>query len=319
MSNGASIRFVETLEHKRFKEFCAACQRDRYIGLCYGPPGVGKTISALRYSGWGRVLAYDDRRRSPKALAAAQSCEVVFYTPLVVNTPKQIAGSIDQLRHKLTALRLEYVRTKSEPRINELKERLDRRCERQAAPGSPIIYLRERDLSVAEKISAFEAEQRLHLLQRQLSDQLAAVSDPTTLIIIDEADRLKEAGLEQLRDIFDRHDIGIVLIGMPGIEKRLARYPQLYSRVGFVHHFRPLSPKEVRRVLEEKNLPWSFVENALQDEEVMAAILRVTGGNFRLLDRLLTQTGRILEINHLDRVTREAVEAARESLVIGTA
>ena len=46
------------------------------------------------------------------------------------------------------------------------------------------------------------------------------VPDPTTLPIIDE------------------------------VGKRLARYPQFYSRIGFVHEFRVLSPSEMQQLID---------------------------------------------------------------------
>ncbi len=139
------------------------------------------------------------------------------------------------------------------------------------------------------------------------------------LIIVDEADRLKMAGLEQLRDLYDRKQLGLVLMGMPGLEKRMARYAQLYSRIGFVHLFRPLATTELQQVITHK---WTQLGLTLQltetaDAEAFAAIVRTTSGNFRLLERLFTQIERLLAINNLQVMTTAVVEAARESLVIG--
>ena len=107
---------------------------------------------------------------------------------------------------------------------------------------------------------------------------------------------------------------------MPGLEKRLARYPQLYSRVGFVHQFRPLADRGSPGSCSGNGVPLvPICPRKESPTSKRSCVLRITGGNFRLLARLLTQIARILEVNEADEVTVGVVEAARESLVIGAA
>ena len=56
---------------------------------------------------------------------------------------------------------------------------------------------------------------------------------------------------------------------------------------------------------------------AFVDPLAVAAIIRASNGNFRLLQRLLQQIERVLELNELVTVTAEVVATARDSLVIG--
>lgn len=83
-------------------------------------------------------------------------------------------------------------------------------------------------------------------------------------------------------------------------EKRLARYPQVYARIGFVHEFRPLCAAEIRQLLAQGWIsPGAHRPEQPWAAEAIAAIIKITGGNFRLLSRLLTQMERILKINEL--------------------
>jgi len=258
--------FVVTKEHRRFVEFCDAVRRHAYIGMCYGPPGVGKTESGRQYAAWDVVGHYLDHDRywhtkiPPPELLDRRT---VVYTPGVTTTPKVVGEHVRDLTNALSL---------------------------------SVQHHTEPDADVRHD-------------QPQYAE----------LVIVDEADRLKTTALEVLRDFYDRTRVGVVLIGMPGIEKRLARYPQLYSRVGFVHHYRTMSADEQAFVL---NKHWPELGLTDPDDftttEALAAITRITSGNFRLTYRLVAQIQRILDINQLNTVTKEVVDTARESLVIGT-
>ena len=232
--------------------------------------------------------------------------DTVFYMPSVVNSPGRIEADLRRCRGRLKDLARRPIRLESAAKLESISRR-DKQHAEWALHNydwfdGPIPKLQPSYGRVASEY--VEKESR--------------IGDPTTLIVIDEADRLRMASLEQVRAIFDAQEIGLILIGMPGLEKRLARYPQFYSRIGFVHEFRPLGASEVRRLLEQNWAPVGVeLPKAPLDAETVALIIRVTGGNFRLLNRLLTQIQRILEINALVDVTKAAVEAARESLVIG--
>lgn len=49
------------------------------------------------------------------------------------------------------------------------------------------------------------------------------------------------------------------------------------------------------------------------------SFIRMTGGNFRMINRLLPLIARVLKLNKTETATMEIVDAARESLIIGQA
>jgi AAA domain len=306
--------FVVTKEHRRFAEFCEACRRYRYIGLCYGSPGVGKTLSARHYANWDKVEAYRLYTfPAEEGFAGVVGSNTIFYTPAVVNSPGRVEEDITHRRTRLRSLALEKLYREQAVQQEAVRQQDAARFRQYI---NDPAWMSDVPPQKPPKTTPTEFD-----IGTFYADQREEMPDPTSLMIIDETDRLKTASLEQVRDIFDRGGLGVVLIGMPGLEKRLSRYPQLYSRVGFVHAFRPLSAAEMRELLQHKWLPYGVMlpEDGIADEEALASIIRITGGNFRLLHRLITQIARLVEINALHTVTCQVVDAARESLVIGTA
>lgn len=79
-----------------------------------------------------------------------------------------------------------------------------------------------------------------------------------------------------------------------------------------------MSDPETRDFLEKR---WSHrvkpSSDDFTDKEAVAAILRITGGNLHLIDRLMTQVEYVLLANQLQTVTKEVVETARQNLIIG--
>ncbi|MDF2047730.1 AAA family ATPase, partial [Microbacterium sp. Kw_RZR3] len=166
----------------------------------------------------------------------------------------------------------------------------------------------------------------VHRLPSLLEERNESQADSTTnvmrwteLIIIDEAERLTPTGLELIRDHHDRTHIAVVLIGMPGIDQRFRHYPQLYSRLGFSHRYRALGRDELLFVLDRhwKRLGKTLDADDFTDAQAIAAIERITRGNFRLLERPFPQIQRVLRINQLETITDDVIEAAASVLVTG--
>lgn len=273
----AARGFIATKEHRRYVEFATAVRRSRTIGLCYGPAGVGKTASALRLSRWNAI--------GPEL------------GPSHIWLPEEERDKEARRRERLGA---------SCARTNTVFH--------TARVGAGWRQLRD---ELGQEMYWFECLVAQHTERR--TGRPVRPAPPVGLVIIDEAERLNAACLEWLRDEYDRRGMGLILTGMPGVEKRLSRYPQLYSRVGFAHEYRTLSPPELLFVLERhwRKLGLALNETDFTDTQAVAAVARITAGNFRLLQRLFTQIERVMKINELTTVTNDVVETARQTLVIG--
>ena len=135
------------------------------------------------------------------------------------------------------------------------------------------------------------------------------------LLVIDEADKLvskyTQKKMEILRAIFDQSDVGLVIAGEPKLEAQIKTYlARMANRVDFYASLRGLAPSEVEGYLEDFNI----TPDALLELKERACNMRT--GCFRLLDRTLSNVGRILAEQGEDTVTVKIIEQASSMMML---
>ena len=261
-NNDVRPTFVDTRQHQRFVEFCESCRLNRYIGVCTGRSGVGKTRSAETYSKWSVTgpLLIEPRHRNyaPPNLAGFNSA---IYTPDVSCTVTRVESAIKILRN-----------------------RFDKLIESSLCWHNPQSW--------------YDNQKRRFL----------------EVLIIDKAQRLSIKCLEAICDFAEEHKLGIVLLGMPGFDRRIRNYDQINNLVGFYHIFNTPRTDELRAILEAR---WQRQQVTIEDGAI-EMLEKVTNSNIRKLVNINAEMSRVCELNSISIITPELVQLASKTLLLDT-
>lgn len=130
-------------------------------------------------------------------------------------------------------------------------------------------------------------------LFKQAANQL--IENPRT-IIVDEIDYLatNKQSIESLRDLHDRTQVPIVMVGMGMADKKLIRYKHLFDRVSEVLRFNNFDYEDVKTIIDELS------EVNLSDEAVELIFERAN--RFRQIVKLIAKAEQIAEANNIERI-----------------
>lgn len=139
----------------------------------------------------------------------------------------------------------------------------------------------------------------------------ARIMDEKILLIVDQSEYLSHSILELLRNLHDEAGCGLLLVGLEELKTNIygsrGEYAQLSSRISIYQKTLPLTLKDVEEYLKS-------VEKIKDPCKFSGEILKITRGNFRVLDNLLWRAVRIAEI-HKEDINKEIITAAKEGLL----
>lgn len=148
----------------------------------------------------------------------------------------------------------------------------------------------------------------LHDLLSRVVDRL---NDSGRLIIIDEAEHLPYRALELIRRVHDKAGVGIVLAGMPRLQKNLSgdptHYAQLFSRVGAYRKLEGLTDSDIESISSRtlRSVP----------ADSLVAIIKASKRNARVLAKLLRWCAQLMRINNV-HLSVDVVEQASELIAV---
>ncbi|EAZ90283.1 TniB family NTP-binding protein [Crocosphaera chwakensis] len=200
---------------------------------------------------------------------AKQSCRVVGES----RTGKTIACNAYRLRHK-------PIQTPGKP------------------PIVPVVYIQVTQECGAKDLFGAIIE---HLKYQMTKGTVAEIRQRTfkvlqrcgvEMLIIDEADRLKPKTFAEVRDIFDKLNIAVVLVGTDRLDAVIKRDEQVYNRFRACHRFGKLAGDEFSQTVDiwERQVLKLPVASNLSSKRMLKILGQATGGYLGLLDMILRES-----------------------------
>ncbi|QIR40772.1 AAA family ATPase [Tolypothrix sp. PCC 7910] len=165
-------------------------------------------------------------------------------------------------------------------------------------PNVPVAYIQIPQECGAKELFGVIIE---HLKYQMTKGTVAEIRDRTMrvlkgcgveMLIIDEADRFKPKTFAEVRDIFDKLEIAVILVGTDRLDAVIKRDEQVYNRFRACHRFGKFSGEDFKRTVEiwEKKVLQLPVASNLSGKTMLKTLGEATGGYIGLLDMILRES-----------------------------
>ena len=135
------------------------------------------------------------------------------------------------------------------------------------------------------------------------------------MLIIDEADRLKPETFSEVRDIYDKLEIAVVLVGTDRLDAVIKRDEQVYNRFRANRRFGKLAGEDFKKTVaiwEQKILKLPVASN-LTNKTMLKILIKATEGYIGRLDEILREAAIVSLSRGYKKVEKSVLEEiARE-------